>query len=97
MRKVIALLLVAVIAMTFVACSMGKDKDSMGNNTTTTNANNNAGGTNNETNGNNNSANNGNNTNGNNNNNTNTTRATENMLESMIPDVSTNVNTEGQR
>lgn len=87
MRKVIALLLVAVIAMTFVACSMGKDKDSMGNNTTTTNANNNAGGTNNETNGN--------NTNGNNN--TNTTRATENMLESMIPDVSTNVNTEGQR
>ena len=89
MRKVIALLLVAVIAMTFVACSMGKDKDSMGNNTTTTNANNNAGGTNNETNGN--------NTNGNNNNNTNTTRATENMLESMIPDVSTNVNTEGQR
>lgn len=87
MRKVIALLLVAVIAMTFVACSMGKDKDSMGNNTTTTNANNNAGGTNNETNGN--------NTNGNNSNNT--TRATENMLESMIPDVSTNVNTEGQR
>ncbi len=94
MRKIIALLLVAVIAMSFVACSMGKDKGSMGNNTTT-NANNNAGGTNNETNGNNNSTNNGNN--GNSGNNKTTTPATENMLESMIPDVSTNVNTEGQQ
>lgn len=94
MKKAIAILLVAVIAMTFVACNMGKDKGNMDNNSATS-SNNNTGGTN----GTNNSANNGNNGNNNNsdNNNRNTTRATENILESMIPDISTNVNTEGQR
>ncbi len=90
MKKVIALLLVALMAVSFVACSMGKNDTATTTNAagTNNNSNNNLGGAG-DTNS---SANN----NGSNNNSSNT-KNTENMLESMIPDVSTNVSTEGQQ
>ena len=89
MKKVITLFLVVILAFSLVACNMGKDK----NNTATNppaNTGNNSNGTN-DTNNNNNKP----NTNNNSETNANT-KNTESMLESMIPDISTNVNTEGQ-
>ncbi|MBR3987914.1 MAG: hypothetical protein IKK10_01260 [Clostridia bacterium] len=99
MKKVIALLLVALIAFSLTACSMGK-KDNVVTGTNAANSGNNAtnqngSGNNTPSNGNNNNGNNSNNANNNNNNEN--TKSTENMLESMIPDISTNVSTEGQR
>lgn len=96
MKKIIALFLVVILAFSLVACSMGKDKNNTSSNPPANSGNNSndANGTNNNNaNGNNNSGNSGNNSNNSNNN----TRNTESMLESMIPDISTNVSTEGQR
>ena len=102
MKKVIALLLVALIAFSLTACSMGK-KDNVVTGTNAANSGNNAtnqngSGNNTPSNGNNNNSNgNNSNNNANNNNNNENTKSTENMLESMIPDINTNVSTEGQR
>ena len=83
MRKIIALLLVAILAFSLAACSMMKDKTNTTKPSTSSNNSTNTNGTNkteaptqvpNEN-----------------------TKTTENLLESMIPDVSTNVSTEGQR
>lgn len=89
MKRIIALLLLVVLAISLTACSMGKnkgesDKVTKPDDSITTPANNN-------------NSNNSGNNNNNNNSNNNATKATENMLESMIPDISTNVNTQGQR
>lgn len=73
MKKIIAIALVMLVALSLVACNMGKDKDNM----TDTNAPSSP-------------------MNDNNNQNNNT-KDTESMLESIIPDVSTNVSTQGQR
>ena len=92
MKRITALLLLVVLAFSLVACSMSKDKGesekvTKPDDSITTPANNNS------------DNNSGNNNSGNNNNNksNNSTKPTENMLESMIPDISTNVSTEGQR
>ena len=63
MKRIIALLLVAILAFSLAACSMGKNDKETGTNNTATNANNNANsqngtGNNNNANGNNNSNNN---------------------------------------
>lgn len=72
MKKIIAIALVMLVALSLVACNMGKDKDNM----TDTNAPSSP---------------------MNDNNQNNNTKDTESMLESIIPDVSTNVSTQGQR
>lgn len=87
MKRVIALLLVAILAFSLAACNMGKDKNNSTNNPPANSQN-----SNNTT-----DKNNQNSNNSANNNNNNNTKNTENILESMIPDISTNVNTEGQR
>ncbi len=94
MKKIIALFLVVILAFSLVACNMSKDKNNESTNPPV-NSGNNSNDTNGNTNGTN-GTNNNNNTNGNNNSGTGNTKNTESMLESMIPDVSTNVNTEGQ-
>lgn len=90
MKKIIALFLVVVLAFSLVACNMGKNKDK---NNSTANPPVNSGNSTNGTNGTNNNSGN----NSNNSNNSGNTKNTESMLESMIPDISTNVSTEGQR
>lgn len=85
MKKIIAIALVMLVAISVTACSMGKDNG----NPNSTNA------PSSPMNDNNNQAQN--NQNNQNNNQNNNTRNTESMLESIIPDVSTNVNTQGQR
>ena len=78
MKKIIAIALVMLVAISVTACSMGKDNG----NPNSTNA------PSSPMNDNNNQV---------QNNQNNNTRNTESMLESIIPDVSTNVNTQGQR